>query len=185
MSALQNSTSGLLLSNLGIELDQPSWFAIQTRPRYEKKVTAELEEKGVKAFLPLHFATHQWSDRRRVVQLPIFTGYVFVWMAPLSNARISVLRTNGVISFVGVRNVGSPIPNCEIEAIQAVLDGGAAFKPYPYLKVGQRVRVRGGYLDGVIGVLTAVNGHRGLVISVDLIQRSIVMKIEGFRVESL
>lgn len=185
MSTFQQSTSDLLLTVPGLTLDQPSWFAIQTRPRHEKKVTAELQEKGVKTLLPLYSATHQWSDRRRVVQLPIFPGYVFVCIAPLPTARISVLRTNGVISFVGVRSVGSPIPDCEIEAIQAVLEGGAAFEPYPYLKVGQRVRVRGGCLDGVLGVLKAVHGDQSLIISVNLIQRSIAMKIEGFRVEAL
>jgi len=185
MSALQSSTNELLLANPGLVLDQPSWFAIQTRPRYEKKVTTELQEKGVKAFLPLYSAKHQWSDRRRIVQLPLFPGYVFVRIAPLLNTRVSVLQTNGVISFVGVRNMGIPIPDCEIEAIQTVLEGGAAFEPYPYLKVGQRVRVRGGCLEGVSGVLMAVNGDRSLIVSVNLIQRSIAMRVEGYKVEPI
>lgn len=185
MSALQHSTSELLLTNPGLALDQPSWFAIQTRPRYEKKVTLELQEKSVKTFLPLYSAKHQWSDRRRVVQLPLFPGYVFVRITPLVNARVSVLRTNGVISFVGVRNMGIPIPDCEIEAIQTVLEGGAAFEPYPYLKVGQRVRIRGGCFDGVSGVLMAVNGDKSLIVSVSLIQRSIAMRIAGYEVEPI
>lgn len=185
MSIVQRSTSELLLANLGVTPERSFWFAIQTRPRYEKKVTAELQEKGVETLLPLYSATHQWSDRRRVVNLPIFTGYVFVRIVPSPLPRISVLRTTGVISFVGVRNIGIPIPDYEIEAIQAVLDGGVAFEPYPSLKVGKTVRIRGGCLDGVSGVLMAVNGDRSLVISINLIQRSIAVRIEGYNVEAV
>lgn len=183
MSAVQRSTSELLLASSGVTPEQLFWYAIQTRPRYEKKVTVELEEKGVKAFLPLHSATHRWSDRRRVVKLPLFPGYVFVRIAPLLHARVSVLRTHGVISFVGVRNVGIAIPDGEIESIQTVLQGGVACEPYPYLRVGQSVRIRGGCLDGVSGVLMGVNGNRSLIISVSLIQKSVAMRIEGYRVE--
>ena len=110
MSALQRSTNELLLTSPGLAPDQSSWFAIQTRPRYEKKVTAELQEKGIKTFLPLYSALHQWSDRRRLVHSPIFPGYVFVRIAPVLNARIAVLRTNGVSNFVGVRNIGVADP---------------------------------------------------------------------------
>jgi transcription antitermination factor NusG len=185
MGIFQRSTSELLLANPGVIPEQPFWFAVQTRPRYEKKVTAELQEKGVETLLPLYSATHQWSDRRRVVNLPIFTGYVFVRIVPSPVPRISVLQTNGVISFVSVRNIGIPIPDYEIEAIQAVLEGGVTFEPYPYLKVGKTVRIRGGCLDGVSGVLMAVNGDQSLVISVNLIQRSIAMRVEGYKVEAI
>jgi transcription antitermination factor NusG len=185
MSAVQRSTGELLLASPGIMPEQSFWFAIQTRARYEKKVTVELEEKGVEAFLPLHSATHKWSDRRRVVNLPLFPGYVFVRIAPLLHARVSVLRTNGVISFVGVRNAGIPIPDAEIEGIQAVLQRGVACEPYPYLKVGQSVRLHGGCLDGISGVLMGVNGDRSLIISVNLIQRSIAVRVEGYNVEAI
>jgi transcription antitermination factor NusG len=174
-----------LLTSPEVTPERPFWFAIQTRPRFEKKVTAELEGKRVEAFLPLHSATHQWSDRRRAVDLPLFPGYVFVRIAPLLHERVSVLRTNGVIGFVGARNVGIPIPDGEIEDIQAVLQRGVACEPYPYLKVGQSVRIRGGCLDGVGGVLMGVNGDRSLIISVNLIQRSVAVRIEGYNVEPI
>jgi transcription antitermination factor NusG len=185
MSALQSITNELLINTPGISREQPTWFAIHTRPRYEKKVTAELQEKGIKTFLPLHSVRHQWSDRSRVVNLPLFPGYVFVQIAPLLHARVSVLRTNGVIGFVGVRNTGIPIPDGEIEAIQAVMNGGVSYEPYPYLKVGQSVCIRGGCLDGIGGVLMAINGDQSLIISVNLIQRSIAMRIEGYQVEAI
>ena len=185
MSVLQSSSNELLLSNPDLASGQSSWFAIQTRPRFEKKVNVELQEKGVKTFLPLASVTHRWSDRRQLVHLPIFPGYVFVRIAPLLNLRVSVLQTNGVLSFVGIRNMGIPIPDCEIEAIQAVIEGGATVEPYPHLSIGQRVRICGGCLDGVSGFLTAVNGDRSLIISVNLIQRSIAMRIEGYKVEAI
>lgn len=161
-----------------------SWFAVQTRPRYERKVNTELQEKGVQAFLPLHSEIHQWSDRKRTVEMPLFPGYIFVRVAPSAEDRVRVLRTNGVINFVGARNMGAVIPDSEIDSVKSVVKSGLAFKPHPHLEIGQRVYVRGGCLDGVQGVLTAVNGDRGLVVSVNLIQRSIAMRIEGFKVEA-
>jgi transcription antitermination factor NusG len=164
---------------------QSSWFAIQTRPRYEKKVAAELREKAVESFLPLHSELHRWSDRRRLVQLPLFPGYVFVRVTGNLSHRVLVLRTNGVVSFVGDRRSGSPIPNSEIESIQSILEGGVAVNPYPYLRIGQSVRIRGGSLDGVAGVLRALNGNQSLIISVNLIQRSIAIRLEGYQVEPI
>ena len=115
MSALQRSAEELLSTGYGVAKDERAWFAIQTRPRYEKKVAVELHEKGIKTFLPLCSAVHKWSDRRRLVHLPLFPGYVFVRIAPAPAERVAVLRTNGVGNFVGVRNMGLPIPDEEIE----------------------------------------------------------------------
>jgi transcriptional antiterminator NusG len=184
--SVQHSTEELLSIGYGpIEKVETVWFAVRTRPRYEKKVCAELQEKGINSFLPLSSAMHQWSDRKRQVHVPLFPGYVFVHIAPVLTSRISVLRTNGVLNFVGVRNMGVPIPDSEIEAVRTVIEERVIFEPYPYLKVGQRVCIRGGSLDGVSGVLAAVNGDQSLIISVNLIQRSIAMRIEGYRVEAI
>lgn len=161
------------------------WFAVQTRPRYEKKVTCELQEKGIEAFLPLFSAEHQWSDRQRLVHLPLFPGYVFVHIAFTLDARIPVLRTNGVTSFVGVRGMGTVIPDAEIKAVQTVLEQRVPFEPYPFLRIGQRVRVRGGSLDGIQGVLTGINGDRSLVVSVELIQKSMAIHIKGYDIETV
>jgi transcription antitermination factor NusG len=166
-------------------LDQPCWFALKTRPRHEKRVVTELREKDLESFLPLRSSMHQWSDRRRLVHEPLFPGYVFVRITAGLNSRSLVLRTNGVVSFVGIRNMGVPIPNCEIEAIQTIVEGGTSFELHPYLTVGQRVCIRGGCLDGVSGVLMAINGDQSLIVSVNLIQRSIAMRVEGYKVEAL
>src|SRR5271163_1703459 len=92
MSCLQSSTFDLLTANPAADIAAPAWFAVQTRPRHEKKVSAELQEKGVNAFLPLVSSTRQWSDRSRVVEMPLFPQYVFVRIAQTLHTRVSVLR---------------------------------------------------------------------------------------------
>ena len=163
--------------------EAPAWFAVQTRPRHEKKVSAELLEKGVTAFLPLVSITRQWSDRSRVVELPLFPQYVFVRIAQTLHTRVSVLRTNGVTNFVGTRGIGVPIPDDQMEHVQTVVTRGVPVTRHEFLNVGKRIRIRGGALDGLQGILTAVNGDQTLVISVELIQRSIAIRIAGFSIE--
>jgi transcription antitermination factor NusG len=162
-----------------------TWFAIQTRPRFEKKVALELQEKGIENFLPLDFVKRQWSDRKQTVSLPLFPGYTFVRIATVQHERVAVLRTMGVNKFVGGKGIGTPIPDAEIETVQTILKQEVPFKPYPYANVGQTVRIRGGCLDGVKGILIKINGDRSLVISVDLIQRSLAMHVAGYDIEPL
>lgn len=172
-------------SGWAAEPDEYNWFAVHTRTRFEKKVVFELREKGIETFLPLFSSRHKWSDRHRLVHLPLFPGYVFVRIAAIQGTRIAVLRTIGVSNFVGVRGVGTPIPDCEIQAIQTLLEQRVPFELYPFLNIGQRVRIRGGCLDGIEGILTAINGNESLVVSVQLIQRSVAMQISGYQVEPL
>ncbi len=180
----QQSIAGELnTANPVRDLEAPAWFAVQTRPRHEKKVSAELQEKGVSAFLPLVSSTRQWSDRSRVVEVPLFPQYVFVRIAQTLQTRVSVLRTNGVTNFVGTRGIGVPIPDEQIERVQTVVARGIPATPHSFLNVGKRIRIRGGALDGLQGILTAVNGNQTLVVSVELIQRSIAIRIAGFSVE--
>jgi transcriptional antiterminator NusG len=161
----------------------PRWFAIQTRSRHEKQIVADLQEKGIQTFLPLCKAEHQWSDRRKLVEMPLFPGYVFVNIEPDAHARVPVLRTNGVIGFLGVRGVGTAIPECEIAAIQTVLKEGIPVEPHPFLQVGQRVRIRGGSLDGLEGLLSGVEGKKTFVVSIELIERSVAIRVSGFNIE--
>ena len=161
-----------------------AWFAVQTKPRHEKRVAAGLEEKGVLVFLPLFSAVHQWSDRRRLVELPLFTNYVFVRIGAEREVRIPVLRTSGVVGFVGMRGLGIPIPDEQIHAVRTILRERVSVTPYPFLNVGQRVRIRGGSLDGIEGFLLAVNCDSSLIVSVHGIQRSLAIRIAGYRVEA-
>ena len=158
------------------------WFAIQTRSRHEKRVTSDLREKAVEAYLPLHSAERQWSDRRKVVDVPLFPGYVFVKIAMEAPARVPVLQTDGVLGFLGVRGIGVPIPEEEIAAIKTVMREKIPVEPHPFVQVGEKVRICGGSLDGLEGLLTGVEGKKNLVVSIDLIARSAAIRISGFKV---
>ncbi|MGA2858794.1 MAG: UpxY family transcription antiterminator [Candidatus Sulfotelmatobacter sp.] len=160
-----------------------NWYAIQTRSRHERVVERQLQGKGIDVFYPAVTQIHRWSDRRKLVECPLFAGYAFVRIAPSPEERVKVLQTHGVVQFVGGHGQGAPIPAEQMEAVQAVATSNLPFIKHAFLKVGQRVRVRGGSLDGVEGILTAQNGSRALVISVEPIQRSLSISIEGYEVE--
>lgn len=166
-------------------LDQPQWYAVQTRSRHEKKVVEQTQEKGICTFLPMPAEVHHWSDRKKTVQVPLFPGYVFVRIDSSAEARVAVLRTFGVVRFVGIQNRGLPIPDKQIEDIRALLDHKVPCRVHPYLRVGQRVKVRGGCLDGVEGVFLNTNSDRSLVVSIELIKKSVAVRIAGYDVEPL
>ena len=167
-----------------MDVNTRMWFAAETRPRYEKKVAVELENKEVETFLPLVASPRQWSDRRCTVQLPLFQNYVFVRIAETSTQRIAVLRTHGVKGFVGVRGIGVPIPESEIESVRTLLAQGVSLEVHPFLNLGQRVRICGGSLGGVQGILLERHNDRSLVISIHLIQRSLAIRLAGYQVEA-
>lgn len=160
-----------------------SWFAVQTWPKYEKKISQRLQEKGIEVFLPLVTEEHQWSDRCSRIDAPLFPHYVFVSIANSAGARIPVLRITGVAGFVGGRGIGIAIPDSEIASIRTVLSQGIAFHAFPYLNVGSRVRIRGGSLDGVQGILVAKNDDLSLLVSIQIIQRSLAIRVSGYQIE--
>src|SRR5439155_7074937 len=161
------------------EVDRSHWYAVQTRARHEKVVSERLQEQGLTTFLPMISEVHRWSDRRKTVELPLFSCYVFVKMAPRNEERVRVHRVNGVFGIIGVRGEGTPIPDEQIQAVRTLISEQLTWSFHPFLKIGQRVRIRGGSMDGVEGVLVARNGDRTLVVSIDAIQRSLAVRIEG------
>jgi transcriptional antiterminator RfaH len=162
-----------------------AWFAVQTRPRNEKKVSLGLKEKGVHSFLPLRKEKRQWSDRQQWIELPLFLQYVFVQIPTTVESRVSVLRTTGVLRFAGAPWCGTPVPNEQIENLQAIVDQRIPLAPHEFAKVGERVRIRGGALNGIEGVLTEIKNDKSLVVSVELIQKSVALRIDGFAVERI
>ena len=167
-----------------MEVAEPQqWFAVRTRSRHEKVVTQQLERVGLEAFLPITKQVHKWSDRKREVEVPLFGGYSFVRLAYTPESRVRVLQTHGVVSFVGPQNRGVPIPDSQIEDIKTVLAREIPLREHGYLRIGQKVRVRGGSLDGVEGILEAHKGDRSLVITLEPIQRSLSICIDGYDVE--
>lgn len=160
------------------------WYALHTRPRHERMVVQRLTERGVNAYLPMFTEVHRWSDRKKSVQLPLFDCYVFAKFEPSRSERLRVLRVEGVLGLVGNHGEGTPIPNEQIEAVRALVTRNLQWSSHPFLRVGQRVRIRGGALEGVEGILVSGNRDQTVVISIDAIQRSLAVRLEGYRVEA-
>jgi transcription antitermination factor NusG len=184
----------MAVSTLSFEFPQPSplaeaevenWYGLQTRPRHEKIVMQRLEERGVTTFLPLVTEVHRWSDRKKSVQMPLFSCYVFAKFVPNRSERLRVLRVDGVFGLIGARGEGAPIPDEQIDAVRSVVEGQLPWSSHPFLKIGQRVRIRSGALNGLEGILVSRNGDRTLVISVEAIQRSLAVRVEGYEVEPI
>ena len=169
-----------------IKQEPANWYAVQTRARNEKAISERLQEQGLTTFLPLVTEIRRWSDRKKKVELPLFSCYVFVKLVASNNdERMRVYRTNGVFRIVSMRGEAIPIPDEQIDALRTVVTQQVPWSEHPFLKIGQRVRIRGGSLDGVEGVLLSRNGDRTLIISVDAIQRSLAVRVEGYDVEAL
>ena len=180
----QNSLQSAGATAVLLETPPPSWYAVQTRSRHEKMVVRQLEGQGFTTFLPLSQQLREWSDRRKIVEFPLFPGYVFLQMIYEPEARLRVLRTDGVVNFVGMHGQGIAIPDQQIEHLQTLLANKVPVESHPFLKVGQRVRIRGGSLNGTEGLLVGQDSDRTLVISVELIQRAVSIRLQGYEVEA-
>jgi transcription antitermination factor NusG len=161
------------------------WYAVQTRAKHERTVARQLEQKGLTAFVPTVREMHRWSDRRQLVEVPLFLCYVFINALAWQQVHASVVRTPGFLRWVGVNGEPSAIPASEIDAVRKTLASGISASPYPFLKVGQRVRVRGGCLDGIEGIVTQNKGDARLILSIDLIQQSISVALHGYDLQPL
>jgi transcription antitermination factor NusG len=153
------------------------WFAIHTRTRYENFVATQLRGKGYELFLPLYNCRRRWSDRIKELELPLFPGYLFCRFDPLN--RLPILMTPGVFRVVGIGKNPFPVDDAEIAAIQAALRSGLPTQPWPFLQIGQRVKVEFGPLWGLEGVLISLKGRHRLVLSVTLLQRSMAVEVDG------
>jgi transcription antitermination factor NusG len=153
------------------------WYAAYTLANHEKRVGEQLGRKGVKSFLPMYESTRQWKDRRVRLQLPLFPGYVFVRIA--LSERLAVLRLAGVARLVGFGDRPAPLSDEEMEGLRRGTGNQLKMEPHPYVSKGQRVRILRGPLAGMEGVLLRNKGNFRLVISIDLIMRSIVVDVDG------
>jgi len=161
----------------------PSWYAVTTRSQHERLVAKQLESQGITTLLPVIKEIHRWSDRRKIVEVPMFRGYLFVQCCMSPVFRRAILFARGVGNFVTMQGNPVPIPDLQIESIRkALTDEGNCFV-HPFLKIGQPVRVRGVALDGLEGILTSLHNDRCVVISIDAIQRSLAVRIEGYDLE--
>src|ERR1035438_6734180 len=119
----------------GLAAEDYSWYAIQTRVRFEKKVAVQLQAKGIETFLPSMKQVHRWSDRRQVIELPLFPGYGFVRIAAVPDHRLRVLQTVGLTGFVTMNGTPIPVPEKQIEDVQLLLSNNLTCQAYPFIKV--------------------------------------------------
>jgi transcription antitermination factor NusG len=152
------------------------WFALRVRPNYEKPVAATLRGKGLHEYLPLVRSQRQWSDRVKVLDLPVFPGYLFCRLN--LEDRMPLVTTPGFLYIVGIGKTPAPIEESEILAIQSVLHSGLPVTPWPSLVVGQKVQLQYGPLRGLEGVLTKIASQHRIYVSVTLLQRSISVEVE-------
>ncbi len=160
----------------------PHWYAVYTSARHEKRVAEQLDRKSVECFLPLYETVRRWKDRRAHVSLPLFPGYVFVHL-PYRD-RLVVLEVPGVVRFVTFQGKPAPLPEFEIETLRSGLRERRA-QPHPYLTVGRRVRITSGPFVGMEGILKRRKENLRLVLSLDLLMRSVLLEIDQSEIEPL
>jgi transcription antitermination factor NusG len=152
------------------------WYAVRTAAGREKVVSAQLQSKGLEEFLPLSKSRRQWSDRTKELEFPLFPGYLFCRF-DFSN-RLPILITPGVKLIVGYGKIPAPVSEAEIESIRRAVSSGADTMPWPYLSIGQKVRVREGSLAGIEGILVQVKNSWRIVLSVELLRRSVAVELD-------
>jgi transcription antitermination factor NusG len=161
----------------------PAWYPLQTRYQCEKRVDAALRYEGFESFAPMQLETRRWSDRTKLVESPLFPGYTFVRMEAEPELLLKVLRLPGLVRFVTYGRELVAVRNAEIETVRALVQSNSSCEPGPFPAVGERVRIRGGCLDGIEGVLTGHSDRREIVISVGAIQRSLKVRLGNYRLE--
>jgi transcription antitermination factor NusG len=169
-------------STAASDLSLAKWYAVYTTPRHEKRIAEHFDMRQIEYYLPLYHALHRWKNGSRVnLELPLFPNYVFVRIG--RNERVGVLSVPGVLWIVGGREPAE-LPNAEIESLRAGLQARKA-EPHPYLVVGERVRIRIGALAGMEGVLVRIKNDFRVVLTLDLIRRSVVVEVDAGDVEAV
>jgi transcription termination/antitermination protein NusG len=169
--------------NTAATLGESSWYAVSTRSRQEKVAASILENLAIENFLPLAIERRQWSDRKQMVNVPLFPGYLFVRVPMLREVQLRVLKVPGVVKFIGNQSGPQAIPDAEIEGVQTVLSHRIPCTPCSIPRVGDRVRIFRGVLTGVEGTFVRSGSDTRLVIAVEMIQQSISVQVDASDVE--
>lgn len=156
---------------------QMFWYAAYTSSRHEKTVAEHLRQREVECFLPLYETVRRWNNGRHRVQLPLFPSYVFVRMEMRN--RLRVLQVPGLVQLVTFQGSPAALPDIEIETLRGALSAGIPAQPYRYLREGSRVEICRGPLQGMRGILLRHQGQFRVVISVEMIMRSIVVEVDA------
>jgi transcription antitermination factor NusG len=155
---------------------QKPWFAVRVSSKHERMVIQVLQYKDHETFLPLYKVRRRWSDRFKVIDAPLFPGYIFCRIDP--GNQYPVLTTPGVVQLVGFGKTPAPVEESEIAALRAIVDSNLPARPWPYLREGQRIRIEYGPLTGVEGILLKFKNQNRLVASLTLLQRSVAVELD-------
>jgi transcription antitermination factor NusG len=153
------------------------WYVAYTYPRHEKAVREQLESKFIETFLPTFVSEKRWKDRRVRIQAPLFPGYVFTRIDLAERSK--VLATPGVVRMLSSNGAPVRIDESEIEAVRRCLERGVTLEPYPFLAVGDRVRVKSGVLEGIVGLISRSKDDRRLIVPIGIINQSIAVEIDA------
>lgn len=161
-----------------------NWYAVHVKSRHEFVSAKELIQKGIDTFLPSVLRLRQWKDRRKEIEFPVFPGYLFVNVSLATDTYFSVLKTRGVVSYISL-NPGHPTPvnQEEINSLRLIINSGQEMDIYPHLKEGKRVRIMRGPLQTAEGLLEKKEGQHYFVVNVDILGRSVSVKIYADDIE--
>jgi transcription antitermination factor NusG len=160
---------------------EPKWYVLFVRTNQEKRVADRLLSGDIEHYLPCYSSMRQWKDRRVKLEMPLFPGYVFVRMPFME--RMKVLTLPNVSYLLGAKNAPSAVSEDEITQIRLGIEHGTA-QPHPYLREGQRVRIREGIMTGMEGILLRTQNSNRVVVSLDSISRAFVVEIDGASLEN-
>lgn len=160
---------------------QACWYALYTCARHEKHVAEQIGQRRISCFLPLYRSVRRWKDRRKELELPLFPGYVFVWMSLQDQLR--VLQIAGVVRFVSFNGHPVPVADSEMQGLMNGIKRGVSVEPHPYLTVGRRVRIKRGPLAPAQGILVRRKDKFRVVLSLDLIMRSVSVEVDEADIE--
>lgn len=178
MKTVSDFRSLSTIKNKAMDLRQtPRWYAIYTRSRYEKKVSMELEQRGLEHFLPLVPQLRYWKDRKKTVHMPIFPGYLFVNIK--LSEKIRVLQANGVVRFIEFNGSPSPIPNAQIEDVRQLLKYPDRVETTSYFNCGDPVEITAGPFSGIKGKIIHSRGKQRLLVAIEIIQQAISVEIDS------
>jgi transcriptional antiterminator NusG len=143
---------------------------------FERVTVTHLRERGYEQFAPSYKIEKRWSDRTKQIDQFLFPGYLFCRFDP--NDRLPILTAPGVVDVVGFGKTPERIPDSEVERVRRMVESGLLVTPYPYVQVGQPVLIERGPLSGVEGILVEVKGKVRLVVSVNLLRRSVSAEVD-------
>ena len=151
------------------------WYALYTKPRHEFKAQAQMQAKEIEFYLPTFTKIKKWSDRKKKIIEPVFRGYIFVYAD--EKERITAMQNNSVVNTVSFKGKPSIIPEWEIENLKIILENSSEIFVSDRIEIGTKVKIVSGPFEDVTGVVQEVNKETWLAVSIDLLQRSILVKL--------